>query len=94
MNLLAMRYFEMSDRPNGAAPANPDNPYNIDHARERRLARIFKITIGAGFAFAIILLVIGYAMDALLSENLPDKVPAVTPYNTPAQSSDGTGAPR
>ena len=84
----------MSDKPRETAPANLDNPYNIDHARERRLTRIFQITIGAGFAFAIVLLVIGYTMDALFPEKLPDKTPAVTPYSTPAQPADGTGAPR
>lgn len=73
--------------PENAAPAkapDPNNPYNIDYARERRLKRLFQVTIGIGFACAAVLLILGYAMDIWLEGKTPDIAP-VTPYSTPAQ---------
>ena len=63
----------------------PDNPYNIDFERERRLKRMFQILIGAGLGVAFLLLVIGYAMDALIASKTGDIAP-VTPYSTPASA--------
>jgi hypothetical protein len=75
----------MSDKPTPAKPPDPDNPYNIDYARERRLTRMFQISIGVGFIIAAILLVIAFAMDALIASKTPDIVP-VKIYSTPAES--------
>ena len=75
----------MSDKPTPATPPDPDNPYNIDHARERRLTRMFQISIGVGFVIAAILLIIGFALDALIASKTPDIVP-VKIYSTPGES--------
>ena len=75
----------VSNIPPSGKPVDPDNPYNIDFERERRLKRMFQILIGGGLGVAFLLLVIGYAMDALLASKTGDIAP-VTPYSTPAAS--------
>lgn len=75
----------MSNIPPSGKPVDPDNPYNIDFERERRLKRMFQILIGAGLGVAFVLLVIGYMMDALIASKTGDIAP-VTPYSTPAAS--------
>lgn len=72
----------MSNIPSSGKPVDPDNPYNIDFERERRLKRMFQILIGAGLGVAFVLLVIGYMLDALIASKTGDIAP-VTPYSTP-----------
>ncbi|NUM52048.1 MAG: hypothetical protein HUU46_00240 [Candidatus Hydrogenedentes bacterium] len=83
----------MSSKSSGEKSANPDNPYNIDFARERRLKKTFQLLIGGAFVVALILLVVAYAMDTLLRENVDGGAP-VTPYSTPAQATDRQVAPK
>lgn len=73
--------------------ADPNNPYNIDFARERRLKRMFQLLIGGGVAVAALLLILAFTMDALLRKKLGDPVP-VTPYSTPARAADQPVTPR
>ena len=76
------RAVPVSNIPPSGKPVDPDNPYNIDFERERRLKRMFQILIGAGLGVAFVLLVIGYMMDALIASKTGDIAP-VTPYSTP-----------
>lgn len=83
----------MTDTPTRGKTPDPDNPYNIDFARERRLTRKFQLLIGGGFVFALVLLIIGYALDALVASKTPDIVP-VKAYSTPAESPKSQVVPR
>ena len=71
--------------PSGPKSPDPANPYNIDYARERRLKRMFQIWIAVGFIFAIVALIIGFAVDYYIVGADPD-APAVTPYSSPGDS--------
>jgi hypothetical protein len=44
------------------------DPHGIDHARERKLAKVFAGLIGAGFVLVLIMLSIAIALDATTEE--------------------------
>jgi hypothetical protein len=73
----------MSNPKNHASPQDPDNPYNIDFAREHRLKRIFQWTIGIGFVLSAVLIAAAFALDFMLAGREENVGPA-TPYSTPA----------
>ncbi len=77
----------------GAAPISADaNPYNVDHARERRLRFMFIGLIAGAFILAALLLLLGFIMDAMS----PSPRPPVDPAPVPSQGIEtkGTSAGR
>jgi hypothetical protein len=68
-------------------PGPPDNPYNINYERERRLKVWFFVLIAAGFVLAALLVFLGFLMDSLMDREVlpPPRAPAngqTTAYRT------------
>ena len=64
---------------------DPDNPYNIDYEREKRLMRIFWIFIGGAFLIAALAVALALVLDAVTYEEPP--APPNFP-STPTTTSD------
>lgn len=73
---------------NLAAAPSPNNPYNIDYARERRLKKMFIGFIVVAFILSAFLLFGAFLLDAALSKPQPT-VPSTAPetQGTPATTS-------
>ena len=50
---------------------DPENPYNIDYEREKRLMRLFWIFIGGAFVLAALALGLAFVLDTVFEEEPP-----------------------
>jgi hypothetical protein len=69
---------------------DPDNPYNIDYEREKRLMRIFWIFIGGAFVLAALALGLAFVLDTVFEEQPPP--PPNFPVNSNTSSDASTPA--